>query len=122
MNVCREYRTMNVVYYQVFIIMKMLLMSGQGPIKVVVFIWQVRAHIKQIGFLFFSDRKWRIVLYRTGKSSGFQTCWWMMGVVSSSWLHDTVLFPWLHNVVACPYTNCSRIICTESYPQHLGVF
>jgi hypothetical protein len=53
--------------------MKTLLISGQGPIKIVIFIWQVRAHIKRIGFLFFSDRKWRIVLYRTGKSSGLHT-------------------------------------------------
>jgi hypothetical protein len=64
---------MNVMYYQVFIIIKTLQISGQGPIKVMVFIWQVHAHIKQIGFLFFSDRKWHIVLYRTGKSSGLHT-------------------------------------------------
>jgi hypothetical protein len=53
--------------------MKMLLVSEQGSIKFMVFIWQVLAHIKQIGFLFFGDRKWCIVLYRTGKSSGLHT-------------------------------------------------
>jgi hypothetical protein len=79
-----------------------------------VFIWQVRAHIKQIDFLFFSDRKWRIVLYRTGKSSGCTLVLVDDGTVSSSWLHDTVPFPWLHDVVAFPHMNCSRIICRES--------
>jgi hypothetical protein len=43
-----------------------------GPIKVMVFIWRVLAHIKLIGFLF------SLViesggLCRTGKSSGLQT-------------------------------------------------
>jgi hypothetical protein len=36
-----------------------------GTIKVVGVIWQVCAHIKQIRFLFFSDRKWHIILNRT---------------------------------------------------------
>jgi hypothetical protein len=51
----------------------MLLIGGQGPIKVMAFIWQIIVHIKQNGFLFFSDRKWHTVLYTTGKSSGLHT-------------------------------------------------
>jgi hypothetical protein len=30
-------------------------------------------HVKQIGFLSFSDKKWHIVLYRAGKTSGLHT-------------------------------------------------
>jgi hypothetical protein len=112
------------MYSQVFIIMKTLLMSGQELKKVVVFrqAFGRCVHVSS-GLTFFSLVVESGALYCTEQVNPLVCTPVLLddGVVSSSWPHATVPFLWLKNV-AFPHMNCSRIICRESYPQHLVIF